>query len=53
MKQINDIEKQCCVCGEDAKHHCGSCGCGYCEEHYKTTVMTGNCCSGNEKDYNY
>ena len=44
--------EECCVCGEKADFHCGSCKIAYCGKHYGTTVMTGNCCSGNEKDYN-
>ena len=50
---------ECCICGKETELYCGSCAktwgefdpTWYCEEHYKTTVMTGNCCSGNEKDY--
>lgn len=41
----------CCICGEEGQHICGNCENKYCDKHYKTTVMTGNCCSGNEKDY--
>lgn len=47
-----ETKEVCCVCGEFAEYHCGSCKTPFCETHYKTTVMTGNCCSGNEKDYN-
>jgi hypothetical protein len=44
-------EKVCCVCGGKATSSCGHCQNLYCDKHYGTTVMTGNCCSGNEKDY--
>ena len=44
-------KKKCCVCGEEATTCCGSCQLGYCYKHYGTTVMTGNCCSDNEKDF--
>ena len=49
IKNMND--KTCCVCGEEAELKCGHCENGYCKKHYRTTVITGNCCSGNEKDY--
>jgi hypothetical protein len=45
-----NLEK-CCVCYADAQLSCSSCENKYCHIHYGTTVMTGNCCSGNEKDY--
>jgi len=44
-------DKTCCVCGEEATCHCSYCTNGYCDKHYETTVMTGNCCSDNERDY--
>ena len=47
------MEKEtCCVCGEEAKAHRTLCENAYCDKHYKTTIMTGNCCAENEKDYN-
>lgn len=45
--------KTCIICGEKAEEDCGHCGSDYCEKHYRTTVQTGNCCRGNEQDYNY
>lgn len=50
----------CCICNKPTEYYCKSCASDwdefdptyYCEEHYKTTVLTGNCCSGNEKIYN-
>ena len=36
-------KETCCVCGQEAKYHCGSCENAYCDKHYETTVMTGNC----------
>lgn len=39
----------CCVCGEESVVRC-SCKTLYCNEHYKTTVMTGNCCRDNERE---
>lgn len=44
-------EYKCCVCGEDASEKCNYCDNRYCLKHFKTVVMTGNCCSYNEKDY--
>jgi hypothetical protein len=49
----------CCVCGKETDLYCKSCEYDwgernptyFCEEHYQTTVMTGNCCSANEKLY--
>ncbi len=52
MKKDNQKEP-CCVCGEEAETECGYCKIGYCQEHYAKVVMTGNCCSNNEKDYEY
>ena len=43
--------KKCVVCGSDATNECYYCQSAYCNKHYGTTVMTGNCCSENEKDY--
>ena len=42
---------QCCICYKPAELQCGHCNTPYCNVHYCTTVMTGNCCRGNEKDY--
>lgn len=49
----------CCVCQEETELYCSSCcytfggltPTYYCEKHYKTTVMTGNCCSESERFY--
>ena len=49
----------CCICGEETDLYCNSCAytfgkfapTWYCNEHYEKVVMTGNCCSGNEKNY--
>ena len=41
----------CCICGEFAEEKCSHCKNPYCLPHFKSVVMTGNCCSGNEKDY--
>lgn len=41
----------CCICREEAVIKCSHCDNPYCIKHYGTTVMTGNCCSDNEKDY--
>ena len=52
--KIKEVKKElCCICGNEAEHLCSYCKIGYCTEHYKKVVMTGNCCSGNEKDYEY
>lgn len=64
MTLQNKIEEQmngnCNICGEEAKLYCKSCEdkeedfrLWYCEKHYQSVVLTGNCCSGNEKIYNY
>ena len=50
----NNIDKEknyCCVCGEEASLKCSYCENDYCNKHYETTVITGNCCRDNEKDY--
>ena len=47
----NEDEKTCCVCGEKAVAMCHYCKTPYCGKHWGTTVMTGNCCNMNEKDY--
>lgn len=54
-----ETKGNCCVCGKETELFCGSCSktfgefdpTFYCEEHYQSTVMTGNCCAGNEQDY--
>jgi len=48
---MNEEKKDCCVCGEKATSSCSSCECDYCDEHYQSVVMTGNCCRGNELNY--
>lgn len=46
------MEKEtCCVCGEEAELKCPHCENYYCNKHYKTTVITGNCCRSNEMNY--
>ena len=42
---------KCVVCGSEWIHTCYYCESPYCTKHYATTVMTGNCCRENEKDY--
>lgn len=42
---------QCCICYKPAELQCGHCSTPYCGVHFGTTVMTGNCCRGNEKSY--
>lgn len=50
---------ECCVCGKETEHYCGSCAktwgestpTWYCEKHYQAVVMTGNCCRENELSY--
>ena len=62
-KILEDEKGSCCVCNKYTKLYCGSCCeknddgskspvCYFCEEHYESVVMTGNCCSGNERLYN-
>lgn len=62
MNKIKEKEVQkgkCCICGLETELYCSSCAntygefdpIWYCDEHYKTTVMTGNCCRGNELNY--
>ena len=55
---MNTKEKQgqCEVCGKETIYYCKSCSendepTWFCEEHYKSVVLTGNCCSGSEKLY--
>lgn len=50
VQEEPSIEK-CCICWEPAKAHCDHCETPYCGVHYHTTVMTGNCCRGNEETY--
>jgi hypothetical protein len=52
MEQETKEEELCCICGEKAEHRCSYCDNAYCTKHYKSVVMTGNCCGSNEKDYN-
>lgn len=47
---------ECCVCGEITETFCPYCNDGwgktfFCEEHYKSVVLTGNCCRSNEMAY--
>lgn len=50
---------KCCVCNEPTDAYCYSCAkpfgdfnpTYYCDKHYKTTVITGNCCRDNELIY--
>lgn len=48
-----EAKETCCVCGESAEFKCRYCGNYYCDKHYQTVYLTGNCCSNNEKDYEY
>lgn len=50
------IEGNCSVCNKKTEHYCSSC-CEtwgefsptyFCEEHYNSVVLTGNCCRDNE-----
>lgn len=49
----------CNVCGKDTDLYCSSCSetwgefspTWFCDEHYNSVVMTGNCCAGNEQLY--
>jgi len=59
---LNKIMKKgnCNICGEETELYCKSCEdkeedfrLWFCEKHYLSVVMTGNCCSGNEKSYSY
>lgn len=51
------LEKEKCLnCGEEATVYCKRCDDGwgrswYCSSCFEKIVMTGNCCRGNEKDY--
>ena len=51
MEEKLEALENCCICGEKAGGSCSYCKNVYCNEHYKTVIMSGNCCSGNEKDY--
>jgi len=53
---LEEVYGDCTVCGEASTLYCSSCADGwgklfYCGKHYETTVMTGNCCRGNEMVY--
>jgi C4-type Zn-finger protein len=50
-REASKEKEVCCVCGEFAEEKCSHCKNPYCLPHFKSVVMTGNCCSGNEKDY--
>ena len=65
IKQAHELAKRenkkggCNICGEETELYCKSCEdkeedfrLWYCEKHYQSVVLTGNCCSGNEKIYN-
>lgn len=60
---IEESLAYCCVCDKKTKFYCPSCCehnddgtispvCFFCEGHYKSVVLTGNCCSGNEEVFN-
>lgn len=57
VAHTEQVEKgDCCVCGEKTTQYCLSCADAwgktwYCAKHYQTTVLTGNCCRGNEMAY--
>jgi len=50
---------ECCICGKETEHYCPYCSndwgefnpTWYCQEHYESVVMTGNCCRSNEQAY--
>jgi hypothetical protein len=50
------IKEKCSVCGKEAITYCPSCSYTwgefdptyYCQEHYESVVMTGNCCRSEE-----
>lgn len=52
-------KKECNVCGKETELYCKSCSetwgeftpTYFCEEHYQSVVLTGNCCSGSEQLY--
>jgi len=48
---LEEKKETCCVCGNKAPLKCSHCNNHFCDEHYEKVVMTGNCCRGNEKDY--
>jgi hypothetical protein len=48
----------CIICNKPTKLFCGECYEGedeykqyYCDEHYMSVVLTGNCCYGSERLY--
>lgn len=60
MMKFKTIKGSCCICGEETELYCKSCEdkeedfrLFYCDKHYQSTVLTGNCCSKNEQIYNY
>ena len=53
MPKEQKENKECCICGKKAECKCRYCGNDYCLKHYESVVCTGNCCSSNEKDYDY
>lgn len=54
-----ETKGKCCICGKETELYCGMCCIDwgefmptwYCEEHYKSVVMTGNCCRESEVIY--
>ena len=48
---MKEEKETCCVCEKEINRKCGSCGVGFCNKHYTSVVMTGNCCIGSEQDY--
>lgn len=54
---MKEEKGNCNVCGEETNLYCSSCkteDCTiwFCDKHYQSVVLTGNCCSGNENLYN-
>ena len=45
---VKDEDETCCICSEKSKSHCISCDLAYCEQHYGSVVLAGNCCRGSE-----
>ena len=60
MKEELQTSGLCIICGKETKQYCHSCSVNwdgdfeptwYCDEHFESVVMTGNCCRGNEIAY--
>lgn len=44
-------DNKCVICGVKSIHDCCYCKTIYCDKHFASIVMTGNCCKMNEEDY--